>query len=202
MPRGSKMEYELKDNELKFYKELSELDELVLEFVAMFDKIGIKYVVISGYVAILFGRSRTTEDVDIFIEKVDLRTFGRFFDEMERNGYWLLNGDNKKDAFDILNEFLSIRIAKKNEAIPNFEIKFPKKDTDFMSLNQPLEVIINNKHLRISPFEIQIPFKMWLGSEKDIEDAAHIYELFKEKLNKVDNTVNDMRVLLAGGYVT
>jgi hypothetical protein len=178
------MEYELTGNKLKFERELSELDELVLNFVAMLDEIGIRYVIISGYVAILFGRSRTTEDVDVFIEKIDFETFGRFFDETERNGYWLLNGDGKEDAFDTLNGLLAVRIAKKDEAVPNFEIKFPRKETDFFSLNKPLEVIINNKHLNISPFEVQIPFKIWLGSDKDIEDAAHIYELFKDKLNR------------------
>ena len=52
------MEYELKDNKLTFSRELSELDELVMRFVALLDKTGIKYVIISGYVAILFGRSR------------------------------------------------------------------------------------------------------------------------------------------------
>ena len=36
----------------------------------------------------------------------------------------------------------------------------------------------------ISRLEIQIPFKIWLSSDKDIEDALHIYELFKDKLNK------------------
>jgi hypothetical protein len=178
------MEYELRGNKLKFERELSELDELVLQFVNMFDKFKIKYVVISGYVAILFGRSRTTEDVDIFIEKIDFDAFRKFFNEVEANGFWLINGDGKEEAFDILNESLSIRIAKKNEAIPNFEIKFAKKGTDFISLNQPLEVIVNNKHLNISPFEVQIPFKIWLGSDKDIEDAAHVYELFKDKLNR------------------
>lgn len=178
------MEYELEGNKLKFERELSELDELVLKFASLFNKVGIKYVIISGYVAILFGRSRTTEDVDILIEKTDFETFGKFFDEVVKNGFWLLNGEGKEDAFDTLNELLSIRIAKTNEAVPNFEIKFAKKDTDFISLNRPLEVIINNNHLNVSPFEVQIPFKIWLGGDKDIEDAAHVYELFKDKLNR------------------
>jgi len=181
---GFKMDYKLKDNKLEFHRELSELDELVLNFVSILDKTGIKYVIISGYVAILFGRSRTTEDVDIFIEKINSESFGRFFDEAQRSGYWLINGNGKEDAFDTLNEPLSIRMAKKNDAIPNFEIKFPKKDIDLVSLNHSLEVVINGKSIMISPFEVQIPFKIWLGSDKDIEDATHIYELFKEELNK------------------
>lgn len=178
------MEYKLDGNRLIFDRELSELDELVLRFVSLFEKTGIKYVIISGYVAILFGRSRTTEDVDIFMEEIDSATFGKFFDEIDKEGFWLINGDGKEEGFDILKEHLSIRIAKRDEAIPNFEIKFPKKDTDFIPLNKPLEVILNGKHLNVSPFEIQIPFKLWLGSDKDIEDATHIYELFKGNLNK------------------
>ena len=35
----------------------------------------------------------------------------------------------------------------------------------------------------ISPIELQIAFKIYLGSEKNIEDAKHLYELFKDKLN-------------------
>ena len=37
--------------------------------------------------------------------------------------------------------------------------------------------------LHISPIEVQIPFKLFLGSEKDIEDAMHLYEVFKQRLD-------------------
>ena len=35
----------------------------------------------------------------------------------------------------------------------------------------------------ISQIELQIPFKLFLGSEKDIEDAKYLYSLLKDKLN-------------------
>lgn len=41
-----------------------------------------------------------------------------------------------------------------------------------------------DSELFISPIEIQIAFKLWLGSEKDIEDAVYLFELFKDKLNR------------------
>lgn len=31
---------------------------------------------------------------------------------------------------------------------------------------------------------MQIAYKLFLGTEKDLEDAKHLYDLFKEKLNK------------------
>ena len=50
-------------------RELSDLDIFVLDFVKVLEQ-HVHYVLISGYVAILFGRSRTTEDVDMFIEQL------------------------------------------------------------------------------------------------------------------------------------
>lgn len=38
--------------------------------------------------------------------------------------------------------------------------------------------------LFVSPLELQIPFKLFLGSEKDIEDAKHLYNLFKDNLDE------------------
>ena len=57
------MDMEYTDRVLKFQKELSELDRLVIDFVRVLDKSGTSYVIVSGYIAILLGRSRTTEDV-------------------------------------------------------------------------------------------------------------------------------------------
>jgi hypothetical protein len=34
-------------------------------------------------------------------------------------------------------------------------------------------------------FELQIPYKLFLGSEKDIEDARFLFKLFKDNLNIV-----------------
>ena len=48
-----------------------------------------------------------------------------------------------------------------------------------------VEVILNEKFkFFISPIEIEIPYKLYLGSEKDIEDAVHIWEIFKDYLDK------------------
>ena len=47
-----------------------------------------------------------------------------------------------------------------------------------------IKVLIKGEEIFISPLEMQIAFKLSLGSEKDLEDAKHIYEIFREKLNK------------------
>ena len=63
------------------------------------------------------------------------------------------------------------------------EIKFPKTDIDMWTLNNRKEVLVNNNQIFISPLELQIPFKLFLGSEKDIEDAKYLYGLFKNNLD-------------------
>jgi len=103
---------------------------------------------------------------------------------LEKKGYWVFNAEVVKDAFDILEKGSSLRIAKKKAAIPNFEVKFAKKETDFIPLKKPIKVVVNKKGILMSPLEVQIPFKVWLGSNKDVEDAVHIYNLFKDNLDK------------------
>lgn len=178
------MEFEYDGKVLKFDKELSDLDKLVLEFVNILDDANVRYVIISGYVAILLGRSRTTEDVDIFIDKIDLEVFGKLARQFLKNNYWYVDAESSEDAFDRLQKLLAIRVAKKDTVVPNFEVKFAKKKTDYISLDKPLKVVLNDHRLLISPLEVQLPFKIWLGTDKDIEDATHIYELFKDRLDK------------------
>jgi hypothetical protein len=78
---------------------------------------------------------------------------------------------------------LAIRFARKGKFIPNIEVKFPKNELDEWSLANRLKVVLNNKELYTSRLELQIPFKLFLGSEKDIEDAKHLYDIFSDKLD-------------------
>ena len=178
------MEFEYDGTTLKFNRVLTDLDEMVLRFVSLLNLAKIKYVIISGYVAILFGRSRGTEDVDIFIEKISAEQVDELYELISKEGYWILNAESQGDAFSLLYDALAIRVAKKNDAVPNFEIKFPKKEIDFLTFEKRLKVVLNGKTVFISPLEIQIPFKLWLGTDKDLEDAMHLYGVFKDKLNK------------------
>jgi len=178
------MEYEFKNNTLKFNRILSDLDKFVLKFVGILERQKIKYVIISGYVSILFGRSRATEDVDMYVEKFNFEKFKELSKVLEESGFWFINSDDEEELFGMLKDNLSVRIAEKDKVIPNIEMKFPKKDTDFLSLNQPLQVELNRNILLTSPLELQVAYKFLLGSEKDIEDALHIYNTFKEILDR------------------
>lgn len=172
---------------IRLGKTLNELDRFVLSFTAILNRLNIKYVVISGYIAILFGRNRASEDVDFFIEKLNIQKFRELWTEINKEFECIIT-ESPETAY---NEYLlngnAVRFAKKGCFIPNAEIKFPKTEIDNWTLNQRITVNINNNvnngKLFTSPIELQISFKLFLGSEKDIEDAKYLYNLFKDKLN-------------------
>lgn len=164
-------------------KTLSELDIFVLDFLSVL-KTYTNYVIVSGYVTILFGRARGTEDIDIIIEKIDRGMFERFFSDLTERNYWFLNSDDQNDLFNMLNENLAVRIAKSGEIIPNIELKFVKDYFDNFSLRNSLKVMIGDHEMKISPIELQIPYKLYLSGDKDIEDAIYLYEIFKETVDR------------------
>lgn len=164
-------------------KELTIIDKLVLDFVS---RIKVKYVIVSGYVAILFGRSRSTEDIDIFILDNNISEFVKFYSGIVSDGkYYAINAESGRDAYELMTiDKSSLRFAEKGTFIPNFEIKFANKKTDFYSMDNALFVDLEREpKLRISPLELAIAYKLFLGSEKDFADAKHLYITFSKILN-------------------
>lgn len=178
------MEYEFKNNTLKFSRILSDLDKFVLKFVKILEKQKIRYVMCNNISAYFFGIAEINENVDMYVEKFDFQKFKELSKTLEEKGFWFINSDDGEELFGMLQDNLSVRIAEKDKVIPNIEMKFPKKDTDFLSLSQPLQVDLNKNILFTSPLELQVAYKFLLGSEKDIEDAVYIYNTFKEILNR------------------
>lgn len=178
------MEFEYKRNKIVFNRELSNLDKLVLKFVRILDKEKVEYVIISGYIAILFGRSRGTEDVDLFIEEMPFARFESFWKALEKEGFECINVFSPKEAYkEFLKDKTSIRFAEKGDFIPNFELKFPQTKYNQYSMKHKIKVLLNNVRLNTSEIELQIAFKLNLGSDKDFEDARHLYKVFKEFLD-------------------
>ena len=196
------MEYNKEKREIILNRKLSNLDKFVLDFIKILEK-HTNYVIISGYVSILLGRPRTTEDVDIFIEKIPEEKFLKFYNEIKKNGFWCLNSEDGKEIYSYLQDNLAIRFSYKGETIPNFEVKFPKDNLDKETFKDFITVILSEGKLRISCLERHIAFKKhFLKSDKDVEDALHIEYLFKEqidydKINKLENLIkgrNEKRV--------
>lgn len=176
------MELEFDEKEIHMkHKILTELDKFVLDFVDLLD---VRYVIVSGYVAILFGRSRGTEDIDILIEPLGYGRFVELHERAEKSDFYFLNSTNPNTLYEMLSEGLAVRVAKKDMVIPNIELKFVKNEIDKFSLDNRLRVVLNDRQIYISPVEVQIAYKLYLGSDKDIEDAVYLWEIFKNHIDK------------------
>lgn len=75
------------------------------------------------------------------------------------------------------------------------EIKFPSMKLETWVLDNRQNCIIDKNEICISPIETQIAFKLFLGSEKDLEDAKHIYGIFKSSLdnNLLESLLNELK---------
>ncbi len=178
------MEIEYTHKNIIFEKELNNLDNFVIDFCKILDKLKISYVIISGYIPILFGRNRISEDVDMFLEKMDFVRFNDLWNNLSEK-FECLNTSECKEAYrEYLSRGIALRFSKKGEFIPNMEVKFSKVSLDDLSLKERIKVSINNHIMYISPLEIQVVFKLFLGTEKDIEDSRYLFALFKDKLDK------------------
>lgn len=174
-------------NTIKLDKVINELDKFVLNFIRILEK-HTDYVIISGYVAILFGRARATEDIDIFIEEINKEKFTSLWDNLNNN-YWCLNTGDIDEMYDYLKGGLAVRFALKENTIPNFEVKFAKKLLDKEAFKDRLTVLTELGEIKVSSIERQIAFKRYyLKSDKDLEDASHMEKLFKEHIstNKIE----------------
>lgn len=76
------------DDTIVIDKAPSDLDELVLDVTEAFDKAGVDYAVVSGYVAVLLGRSRATEDIDVLTERFSESTAAELSSRRREADYW------------------------------------------------------------------------------------------------------------------
>ena len=188
---------ELRNDSLKIERNLSELDKQVIDFTGKLEDLGVEYVVVSGYVAVLAGRSRGTEGVDIILEDMDEESTERVGSELKENGYWCINSAIS-EIHEMLEDDLAVRFAEEGKAIPNFEVRFASDLFERDALTERLKVELDSDKLWISPLELQAAYKLYLGSEKDMEDALYLYKLFEEELDE-DKLENYAEKLEVGG---
>lgn len=182
------MEYNKERREIKINKSLSSIDKITLRFIKILEK-HTDYVIISGYVSILLGRTRTTEDIDLFIKEMNFEKFSELYKNLKKEGFWCINAESGEEIFSYLKEKKAVRFAIENTIAPNFEVKFTKRPIDDETFSDFIIAVLPEGKLKISSFERHIAFKKYyLGTPKDIEDAVHIEELFKEKIDyaKID----------------
>lgn len=173
---------ELRNGTLVVERDPNRLDELAIEFSDLLDKLGIDHVYVAGYVSILAGRARSTEDIDVLIEDIDEETTDELVQALGQHGFWgpamplssmyemLENGDN-------------IWVAPDDQVIPHLEVKVVGDEFDRASLESATTARIGGETIPIGQLELQIAYKLRLGAQKDVEDAVHLYSIFEKHLS-------------------
>ena len=179
-------------------RELSDLDTLAIDFTKILEK-HTNYVIVSGYVAILLGRSRGSEDIDVIVPKIDLLSFRKLYSDLKKHGFYCINAEKDTEIFEYFQDNLAVRFAKKDSLIPNLEVKWVKNKFDEIALEKTMVVKIRDERLCVSHLELQIAFKeMVLKSPKDLEDAFHIRMVAQDYLD--DGLIQKYREMLRGFY--
>lgn len=175
---------ELRNGTLVVEREPNQLDELAIEFSRVLDQFDVKHVYIAGYVSILAGRARATEDVDVLIERIDEETADELAATLDEMGFW---GPAMPltSMYEILDTGDNIWVAPEDQITPHLEVKLARDEFDRASLNNSITARIGGEIIPIGPFELQIAYKLYLGAQKDIEDAIHLHTLFEESLSVV-----------------
>lgn len=174
---------EFEDDAVIIEKEPSALDELVLGVTEILDDLSIEYAVVSGYVAVLLGRSRATEDIDVIAESFSEETADELASRLRTAGYW-----GSAMPLDSMHEMLSegsiVRVAEDGHRVPNVELKFATDEYDRTSLRNTIPIHLKDRKIRAGELELQIAYKLYLGAQKDFEDAVYVYELAEQTLNR------------------
>ncbi len=184
---------ELRGGALYVERPPNELDELAIETSGILDRLGIAHAFISGYVAILTGRSRGTEDIDLLLEQVDGGSIDRLADTLREHDMW-----GPAMPLSRMDEMLvdHIWVARDGEMLPRLEMKCVSDRFDEASVANRIPAHIGDATIPVGPIELQIAYKLWMGSRIDVEDALHLFGLFEESLSaaKLEYWVGELEV--------
>ncbi|MEM1572670.1 MAG: hypothetical protein QXS00_06465 [Pyrobaculum sp.] len=78
----------------------------------------------------------------------------------------------------------SVRFYKPPNLLPAFEVKPPRTPPQIYALENRVPAKLGRGVVYISPIELQIAYKLKLGSDKDVEDAHFLYNALKDFINK------------------
>lgn len=161
------------------------LDKFAEDFAKVVGK-HVKYIIVSGFVAILHGRSRGTEDIDMIIERISRDAFIKLHHGLEKAGFECIQSKNPEMIFDdYLKQNLSVRYVRKCALLPEMELKFAKDVLDAYQIETRKKLPLTGLDLYFSSIEMNIAFKEeLLKSPKDIEDARYLRIVYSDTLDE------------------
>lgn len=169
--------------EIRVNKEINYIDRFVLKTTDILSKYT-DYVIVSGYVAIFFGRGRGSEDVDMFIKELSLERFHGMFNDFVKNGFEFTIDDPDELYKEYLRQETPVGVWKKDAPLLRLDMKFPKELSQHRLFDDRVKVIFDGRTLWMANIESTIAYKEEIAkSDKDLLDAQHLRLVF-DKLDE------------------
>ncbi|MEK6925202.1 MAG: hypothetical protein AABW71_03110 [Nanoarchaeota archaeon] len=171
------------------------LDKFALEFCEIMEKYA-KYIVVSGFVAISHGRKRTTEDIDMIIEKISFDKFRSLHEDLFRNGFHCMQSTKMDDVYDYLIHGDSVRYVRQGTLMPpEMEVKFVKDEIDELQIMTRKKLEFTGLDIWFSSIDFNIAFKEeLLKAPKDMEDAKHLRIIYRDEID--ENFINEIKKMI------
>lgn len=160
------------------------LDRFAEEFCKIAEK-HVKYIIVSGFVAISHGRFRTTEDIDMIIERISFEKFKVMHENLDRAGFHCMQSSKVEDIYEYLEKGDAIRYVRKGTFLPpEMEIKFAKDEIDELQIKTRKKMEFTGLDIWFSSIEMNIAFKEeLLKGDKDLEDAKHLRKIYENEID-------------------
>lgn len=168
------------------------LDKFAEKVCSIIDK-HVRYIVVSGFVAISHGKRRATEDIDMIIDKMPLEDFEKMHKDLVEEDFECLQSSRVREIYNYLEKGDSIRYVRAGTFLPpEMEIKFSKDEIDELQLDTRKKLPFTGLDIWFSSIEMNIAFKEeLLKSDKDKEDAKHLRIIYKDEID--EDFINEIK---------
>ena len=160
---------ELRNGTLLVDREPTRLDELAIAFTRVLDRFGIGHVYIASYVSILADRARSTEDIDVLIERIDEERSETLAATRDDSGFW---GPAMPltSMYELLETGDNLWVAPEEQITTHLEVKCVRDEFDRVSLENAFTARLGDEAIPIGPFELQVAYNMD-GSDDSRDDS-------------------------------
>ncbi len=173
-----------------------EPEKLLLNVVKILDKLKIKYFITGGYAVSVWGRPRSTADIDIVIELIEPQIESLFgaLKKISKSGY--LDKDVARYAVKHNGEFNFIE-PETGLKVDFWVVKNDKRaETEYK--NRVIKKISNRNIYFISPEDLIISKLFWYRetmSNRHLEDIESIIKISKLDKSYLKNKAQEFNVL-------
>ncbi len=137
--------------------------EVVKRVVEGCESVGIDYVIVGGFVAILHGRMRTTTDVDLIVEE-DRDKYEQFLKSLEEKGFDVM-WEQGRQAFEDGTNFSIFD----NRSVLRIDLKVARRTLEVSALEEAVTEEFEGMQIRRSSLESLLLGKLiYMGDLSDI----------------------------------